>query len=84
MTDTLHTEEECRGYMESIRYAIYLFIYHKKGISSVQLTRDISVTQKTVWFMFSLAKSSVAIKVCYKAYSKQFCDMCLVVSKIFA
>lgn len=32
-------------------YAIFLFICHKKGISSAQLARDIKVTQKTVWFM---------------------------------
>ncbi len=32
-------------------YAIYLFLGHKKGISSVQLAKDIAVTQKTAWFM---------------------------------
>lgn len=32
-------------------YAIYIFLAHKKGISSVQLAKDISVTQKTAWFM---------------------------------
>ncbi len=31
--------------------AIYLITSHKKGISSLQLSRDISVTQKTAWFM---------------------------------
>ena len=31
--------------------AIWLVISHKKGISSYQLARDISVTQKTAWFM---------------------------------
>ena len=109
MIDTLHTEEECREYLESLLwgdapvcphcgtvdrdhyrlttfginrgqykcrhcrckfnirigtmfegshiplkkwfYAIYLFISHKKGISSAQLARDIHVTQKTAWFM---------------------------------
>lgn len=30
--------------------ALYLFL-HKKGISSVQLSKDLSVTQKTAWFM---------------------------------
>ena len=31
--------------------AIYLFSSHKKGISSHQLSRDLSITQKTAWFM---------------------------------
>ena len=31
--------------------AIYLITSHKKGISSVQLGKDIGVTQKTAWFM---------------------------------
>lgn len=32
-------------------YAIYIFLSHKKGISSTQLAKDIGVTQKTAWFM---------------------------------
>ncbi len=31
--------------------AVYLLASHKKGISSLQLSRDIGVTQKTAWFM---------------------------------
>ena len=31
--------------------AIWLVTSHKKGISSVQLSKDIGVTQKTAWFM---------------------------------
>ena len=31
--------------------AIYLITSHKKGISSLQLGRDLNVTQKTAWFM---------------------------------
>lgn len=31
--------------------ALYVFSSHKKGISSHQLARDISVTQKSAWFM---------------------------------
>ena len=31
--------------------AIYLATSHKKGISSIQLAKDIDVTQKTAWFM---------------------------------
>lgn len=33
--------------------AIWLYSEHRKGISSVQLARDIGVTQKTTWFMLS-------------------------------
>lgn len=32
-------------------YAIYMFLSHKKGIISVQLSKDIGVTQKTAWFI---------------------------------
>jgi len=31
--------------------AIWLITSHKKGISSLQLAKDIAVTQKTAWFM---------------------------------
>lgn len=31
--------------------AIWLVTSHKKGISSVQLSKDIGVTQKSAWFM---------------------------------
>lgn len=32
-------------------FAIWLVTSHRKGIASTQLARDISVTQKTAWFM---------------------------------
>lgn len=31
--------------------AMYLILSHKKGISSIQLGKDLGVTQKTAWFM---------------------------------
>ena len=34
-------------------YAIYEFPSHKKGISSIQLSKDIGVTQKTALFMLN-------------------------------
>jgi len=32
-------------------YAMYLFVTARKGISSVQLSKQLGVTQKTAWFM---------------------------------
>lgn len=32
-------------------YAIYLFMTARKGISSLQLSKELGVTQKTAWFM---------------------------------
>ena len=31
--------------------AIYIVTSHQKGISSLQLSRDLNITQKTAWFM---------------------------------
>ncbi|MFA6457036.1 MAG: IS1595 family transposase [Bacteroidota bacterium] len=42
--------------------AIYLLTAHKKGISSVQLGRDIGVTQKTAWFMLHRIRHAVRTK----------------------
>lgn len=117
MIDTLHTEEDCREYLENMRwhgepvcphcgsiskhhykltqkgefkglykckdcrerftvrigtmfedsnlplkkwfYAIFLFLAHKRGISSAQLARDIHVTQKTAWFMLHRIRHNI-------------------------
>ncbi len=32
-------------------YAMYIFVNHKKGISSIQLSKDLNTTQSTAWFM---------------------------------
>ena len=32
-------------------YAIYLVVTARKGISSLRLSKELSVTQKTAWFM---------------------------------
>ncbi len=42
--------------------AIYLLTAHKKGISSVQLGKDIGVTQKTAWFMLHRIRFAVRTK----------------------
>jgi len=38
--------------------AIYIFSSHKKGISSLQLHRDLGVTQKTAWFMLQRLRNT--------------------------
>lgn len=42
--------------------AIYLITSHKKGISSLQLSRDIGVTQKTAWFMLHRIRYAIRTK----------------------
>lgn len=42
--------------------AIYLISSHKKGISSLQLSRDLGVTQKTAWFILHRLRHSSQTK----------------------
>jgi transposase-like protein len=42
--------------------AIWLITSHKKGIASTQLARDISVTQKTAWFMLHRLRHAAMTK----------------------
>lgn len=49
--------------LEDWFYVIYIFLNHKKGISSVQLAKDIHVTQKTVWFMLNRIRYNFEDKV---------------------
>ncbi|MDQ2718289.1 MAG: IS1595 family transposase [Bacteroidota bacterium] len=42
--------------------AMYLIASHKKGISSVQLAKDLGVTQKTAWFMLHRIRESLKEK----------------------
>lgn len=42
--------------------AIYLITSHKKGISSLQLSRDLNVTQKTAWFMLHRIRNCFGIE----------------------
>lgn len=41
--------------------AIYIATSHKKGISSIQLGKDINVTQKTAWFMLQRIRNCFGI-----------------------
>lgn len=41
--------------------SIYLITSHKKGISSLQLSRDLSVTQKTAWFILHRVRFSLGL-----------------------
>lgn len=42
--------------------AIWLITCHKKGVSSLQLSRDIDVTQKTAWFMLQRIRNCFGIE----------------------
>ena len=42
--------------------SIWLVTAHKKGISSLQLSRDIGVTQKTAWFMLQRIRACFGIE----------------------
>lgn len=44
-------------------YALYIFLAHKKGISSIQLSKDIDVTQKTAWFMLERIRHNLKDKL---------------------
>lgn len=43
--------------------AIFLITSHKKGISSLQLGRDLDVTQKTAWFMLQRIRNCFGIEI---------------------
>jgi transposase-like protein len=40
--------------------SIYLATAHKKGISSLQLSRDLNITQKTAWFLLHRVRAMLA------------------------
>lgn len=40
--------------------AMYLATAHKKGISSLQLSRDLNITQKTAWFLLHRIREMIA------------------------
>lgn len=56
-------------------YTIFIFTSHKKGISSHQLAKDISVTQKTAWFMLQRIRYALEDRELTVRFSSQVsCD----------
>ncbi len=53
--------ENSKVSMRKWMIAIYLFSAHKKGISSVQLSKDIGVTQKTAWYMLQRIRFTMGV-----------------------
>ena len=43
--------------------AIYLITSYKKGISSLQLHKDLVITQKTAWFMLHRVRHSLGLNI---------------------
>ena len=43
--------------------AIYLITSHKKGISSIQLHKDIGVSQKTAWYMLHRVRNTLGLNI---------------------
>lgn len=41
-------------------YAMFLFLSHKRGVSSCQLARDLGITQKTAWIMLHKIRQYMA------------------------
>lgn len=58
-TDTLFDNTKIK--LQSWFLAIYIVTFHKKGISSLQLGRDLHVTQKTAWFMLQRIRNCFGI-----------------------
>ena len=48
---TRTTIQDSRLPLRKWAFAIYLYVTHLKGVSSMRLHRDLKVTQKTAWFM---------------------------------
>ena len=52
------TIEKSRLSLRKWVFAIYLYVTHLKGVSSMKLHRDLGVTQKTAWFMLHRLRES--------------------------
>lgn len=62
--------------------AIYLITSHKKGISSCQLAKDISVKQQTAWFMLHRIRAMMQDKEKYEFNGVSECDEVFVGGKM--
>jgi transposase-like protein len=62
--------------------AIYLISSHKKGISSCQLARDLSVKQQTAWFMLHRIREMMRDKEHYEFTGVTECDEVFIGGKI--
>lgn len=45
-------------------YVLYIFVNHKKGISSYQLARNMKITQKSAWFMLHRLRKAFKCSIC--------------------
>lgn len=54
--------EDSRIPLQKWYAAIYLITSHKKGISSLQLHRDLGVTQKTAWYLLHRVRHSLGME----------------------
>ena len=43
--------------------AIWLVLAHKKGISSLQLSRDLKITQKTAWYILQKIRTYLFVEI---------------------
>ncbi|MRN00326.1 IS1595 family transposase [Riemerella anatipestifer] len=59
-TDTMFENSKIK--LQKWFLAIWLVTSHKRGISSVQLAKDIGVTQKTAWFMLHRIRACFGIE----------------------
>lgn len=55
--------EDSRVSLQKWLVALYLVTSHKKGVSSIQLSKDIGVTQKTAWYMLQRIQHIANAKV---------------------
>ena len=40
-------------------YAIYIFVNHKKGVSSIQMSKDLNISKKSAWFLLQRIRQAM-------------------------